>query len=163
MYPRSFGFQKGRKGRSQSKQAVIWLCTFTRSSRHISPLVSLLTYYLAHSVRRMNIRGGLKVSRDAAVVFARTFRRDRQRSLVTVPLPTIPPYTPFSSISRLRPSQGSALSTPASGAGYHTRRFSHGATAAAEVDKQAWLGNAHGGLRRGDKGEYLFSSSLKPT
>lgn len=100
----------------------------------------------------MNSRGGLKVSRDTAVFFARNFRRDRQRSYFTTPLRAV--TTIQTPPSQIRPRQRYVLQAPLSVVRYGVRCISGGANSSVEPHRQAWLGNPHGGLRRGDKGEF---------
>lgn len=106
----------------------------------------------------MNIRGSLKVSRDAAVIFARTFRRDRQRSFTTIPLQIgSRDLATCSSQTRRYP----AIPTPLAAVHGQGRSFSNSVDLPVGIGKQAWLGNANGGLRKGDKGEYYPAVSKR--
>lgn len=108
----------------------------------------------------MNVRGNLKVSRDAAVVFARTFRRDRQRSFTTIPqLVNVRDH-------RFRPHQQQCLAQRLAGSATvsiaveQRRRLNHSVKQPIDFRQRAWLGNQYGGLRKGDKGKSLYSSSI---
>lgn len=99
----------------------------------------------------MNARGGLKVSRNAAITFARTFRRNRQRSFMTIPLQI---GSRDLATSTLQIRWYSAIPTPLAVSHEQRRSFSDSVDLAVGIDKQAWLGNQYGGLRKGDKGEF---------
>lgn len=92
----------------------------------------------------MVARNALAPCRGSAIAFARTFKRDRQRSLWTA-LEPVKPRT----VARPQFQRSSRVTSR----GLQKRGIAD--VVLPQRGTHAWLGNEYGGLRRGDKGKSI--------